>query len=111
MVKFFALINLIGLVCGITGSVLLLFSFTLRPSNYSLTETSDHRVAICLNGRVVASGYGGPLGVTDEGCPEGGVAPVIEADRPAFARWGLRLILLGFALQVPSALLPFRRDN
>lgn len=108
MAKFFAVINVLGLICGVVGGLLLFCSLPLKKSNYQLTETSDHRVAFCLNGKLIASGYGGPLGPGDEPCPPGGVTPVIEADRPAFVPWGLSLIIVGFVLQVPSAVVPIK---
>ena len=71
-------------------------------------EKSDHDVAICLGDKLVSSGYGGGIGVGDEPCPQGigpSRAPVIEAEKPAYAPWGLGLIWVwvAFALQVPAA--------
>jgi hypothetical protein len=84
----------------------LFLSLTLKPSNYRLVETNNHDVAICLGDKVVSSGYGGGIGVGDEPCPQGirpSRAPVIEAEKPAYVPWGLGLIWVGFALQVPAA--------
>jgi hypothetical protein len=69
-------------------------------------EKSDHDVAICLGDKLVSSGYGGGIGVGDEPCPQGigpSRAPVIEAEKPAYVPWGLELIWVGSALQVPVA--------
>jgi hypothetical protein len=65
-VRLWAALNLVGLLCSLIGGILLFYSLVLRPSNYRLVEKSDHNVAICLNDKLVASGWGGPLGVTDE---------------------------------------------
>ena len=54
-----ALINIVGLLAGFVGGLFLFSSMTLSSSNYSLVETSDHQVAICLNGKLVTSGFGG----------------------------------------------------
>jgi len=105
--KLWAVLNLIGLICSVVGGLLLFFSLTLRPSNYKLVEKSDHGVAICLGDKLVASGFGGGFIVSDDRCPqESGPsrAPVIQAEKPTYVPWGLGLILVGFALQVPAAL-------
>jgi hypothetical protein len=104
--KLWAALNLPGLLCSVVGGVLLFLRLTLKASNYRFVEKSDHSVAICLNDRSVATGFGGGLIVTDEPCPLGigpSVAPVIEAEKPAYVPWGLGLIWVGFLLQVPSA--------
>jgi hypothetical protein len=90
----------------VIGTFLLFYALALKVSNYQLVETSNHGVAICLNGKLVATGYGGPLVTTDEPCPDGTVpsrAAVIQADRPLFAYSGLFCILVGFCLQLPLA--------
>ena len=102
-----AALNLLGLFLSVIGGILLFYSLTLKASNYRFVEKSDHDVAICLNDKLVATGYGGPLRVTDEPCPTGiapSRAPVIEAEKPAYVPWGLGIICLGFLLQLPSAL-------
>jgi hypothetical protein len=68
--KLYAVSNLVGLLSGLIGGLLLFYSLTPKASNYKLVEKNDHDVAICLNDKVVATGYGGPLRVTDETCPE-----------------------------------------
>jgi hypothetical protein len=105
--KFWAWLNLLGLSASSLGGILLFCSLTLKSSNYRLVEKSNHDVAICLNDRLVAAGYGGPLTATNEPCPAGigpSLAPVIEAEKPAYAPWGLGFIWLGFPLQLPAAL-------
>lgn len=102
-----AALNLFGLFFSLIGGIFLFYSLTLKASAYRLVETSDHDVAICLNNKLVATGYGGPLRVTDEPCPQGiapSLAPVIEAEKPAYVLWGLGLICFGFVMQLPSAL-------
>jgi hypothetical protein len=104
--RLWAALNLLGLLSSLIGGIFLICSLTLKASNYRLVEKSDHDVAICLNDKVVATGYGGPLRLTDEPCPKGiapSLAPVIVADNPAFVPWGLGLIIGGFVLQLPSA--------
>jgi uncharacterized membrane protein len=107
VVKLWAVLNLVGLLFSVLGGVLLFCSLTATSSNYRLVEKEDHGVAICLNDKVVASGYGGPLIITDEPCPKGigpSVASVIVAENPKYVPWGFGLIFVGFALQVPAAL-------
>jgi hypothetical protein len=97
--------NVVGLLFGSLGGILLFYSLTLKSSNYRLVETADHQVAICLNNRKIATGFGGPLGISDEPCPEGigpSISPVTEAEKPTFVPWGLRLIVAGFLLQLPA---------
>jgi hypothetical protein len=112
-VKASAILNLLGLICSVRGGILLFYSLSLVPSSYSLVERTDHGVAICLNGKLVASGYGGALVVTNEPCPKGlgPVAPVIEAERPGFVGLRLGLIVVGFALQLPLGLIPLVRPT
>ena len=65
MTRLWAALNLLGLILGLIGGLLLFFSLTLKPSNYRLVEKSDHSVAICLNDKLVVAGFGGPLVVTN----------------------------------------------
>ncbi len=107
--KVCATLNIIGLACSFVGGLLLLYSLSVEQSNYKLVEKSDHTVAICVSDKVVEAGFGGPLVVTEEPCPEGirpSVAAVIGAERPRFLRWGLLLISIGFGLQLPAAFVP-----
>jgi hypothetical protein len=98
---------LLGLVFGVIGGLLLFFALTLRPSDYRLVKTSGDKVVLCLDNKKVEAGDGGSLMVSAEDCPDlagNGPTPQIQANRPAFARWGLALVIVGFALQLPSAL-------
>jgi hypothetical protein len=107
--RLWAALNLVGLLCGFFGALLLFFSLTLKSSNYRLVETSNHGVAVCLNNKLVATGFGGQMVVTEESCPKGigpSIAPVIQAEKPAYVPCGLALIGVGFLLQLPSAWLP-----
>jgi hypothetical protein len=65
-----ALLNLAGLVFAVAGSLLLLFALTLKPSNYRLVKAADGTVTICLDNKKVEGGYGGPLVVSNEDCPD-----------------------------------------
>jgi hypothetical protein len=61
---------------------------------------------------LVSSGFGGGINITDKPCPEGigpSRSPVIEAERPAFFPWGLRLLWGGFLMQLPAASLALRK--
>jgi hypothetical protein len=101
-----AVLNLLGLVFGVVGGLLLFFALTLKPSDYRLVKTRGDKVAICLDNKKVEAGYGGPLAVSAEDCPDvagNGPTPQIEAHHPAFVRWGLALVIIGFAFQLPSA--------
>lgn len=108
MIRIIAVLNLFGLALSFVGGILLVYVLSMKSSNFRLVERENHDVAICLNGKVVATGFGGPLRVTDEPCPEGigaSTAAVIESEHPAFARWGLVLISVGFIFQMPAATL------
>jgi hypothetical protein len=89
-------LNIVGLFCGLVGGLLLAFSLTLKASNYQLVETSEHQVVICHNDKLVSAGWGGSL-VGGQPCPQGvgpKVAPVIQAEKPAYVPWGLALVWL-----------------
>jgi hypothetical protein len=54
------------------------------------------------------SGYGGPLVVSNENSPvrrETDLLYPTEANRPSSAHWGLALVILGFVLKLPAAML------
>jgi hypothetical protein len=105
--RVWALANLVGLFCGFVGGVLLLFSLTLEPSEFRLVATSNGGMALCRNDKRVATGFGGPLAVTSDPCPEWehtGPTVEVKASSPARAHWGLALIILGFVFQLPSAI-------
>jgi hypothetical protein len=51
------------------GGLLLAYALRLKPSSYRLIKTKDGSVAICLDNKRVVAGYGGPLVVSDENCP------------------------------------------
>lgn len=107
-------LNLLGLVCSLIGGILLIYTLELKRSSFRLVETSNHDVAICLNEKKVASGYGGPLNVTDEPCPEAtgpSAAAVIEAERPAFVPWGLGLMCLGLQTIISATMRAFDMDT
>jgi hypothetical protein len=110
--RFVAVINLIGLACGIAGGLLLSFSLTLKPSNFRLVKTGEKGLAICLDDKKVVAGFGGPLVVSDEACPDmenNGPTPQVVANRPQFVPPGIGLIILGFVLQLPAGILAIRR--
>jgi hypothetical protein len=106
MQRALAVANLVGLVSGTIGGILLVFAFSATSSRYKFVETSDHGVVICHDDKLVSAGYGGGF-ASGEPCPRGigpSVAAVVESERPALVRWGLVLIVFGFVLQlVPSA--------
>ena len=106
MTHLWAIFNLIGLVFSVLGGLFLFYSLMLKPSNFRLVKVGEHELAICLDDKKVVAGYGGPLVVSDEVCPElskTGPTPQVVANRPRLANLGILLILLGFALQLPAA--------
>jgi hypothetical protein len=95
--RWMAILNLLGLACGLLGGVLLALSLELKSSNFRLVEGKDKQVAICLNNKKVAAGYGGPLVVSDEPCPDmigTGPTPQVIANRPGFVTAGVILIVI-----------------
>jgi hypothetical protein len=109
-----AVLNLLGLVCSLIGGFLLFYNLTLKSSNYRLVQKSDGGVAICLNKKLVASGYGGPLVLTNDPCPDwNGTGPTAEvvAEKPVYVPWGLGLIIAGFMLQLPLAVGTIAKRN
>jgi len=108
MGRFIAIINLLGLASGIAGGLLLFFSLTLKPSSFRLVKTGEKELAICLDDKKVVAGFGGPLVVSDEACPDmekNGPTPQVVANRPRFVPVGIWLIIVGFALQLPAGIL------
>jgi hypothetical protein len=108
LARFFAILNLSGLTCGVAGGLFLFYSLTLRTTSFRLVKVGPKNLAICFDDKVVVAGYGGPLVVSDDPCPDlkgTGPTPQIVAERPALASWGVWLIVLGFALQLPVAVL------
>ncbi len=111
MVKLLAALNLLGVISSFVSAILLTYALTITSSNYKLVETLDHKVAICLNDKLVSSGFGGGIAATAEPCPPSigpSRAPVIEAENPRFFKCGLRLLWIGFLLQLPAAFLALR---
>jgi hypothetical protein len=110
MKRSMAVANLVGLILGVTGGVMLAVSLSIRVSNYRLVEAkrSDVReVVICHANKIVAAGFGGPLVMTDEDCPTGtgpSDAAVVETNNEEVATLGLYLVILGFLLQCPSSI-------
>jgi hypothetical protein len=106
MAQLWAFLNLIGLVCSVLGGLFLFYSLTLKPSNFRLVKVGEKELAICLDDRIVVAGYGGPLVVSDDVCPDigkTGLTPQVVANRPKLTNFGILLILIGFALQLPAA--------
>jgi hypothetical protein len=98
--------QLAGVACGVIGGVLLAYSLELKPSNFRLVEGKDKQVAICLDGKKVVAGFGGPLVVSEEPCldmTDTGPTPQVMANRPMFVTTGVWLIIMGFVLQMPAA--------
>jgi hypothetical protein len=100
-------VNLFGLVCGVAGGIMLSSALTLRPTNFRLVQTKDG-TALCLKDKTVSTGFGGPLIVTDDPCPDTlhtGPTPEVLTNRPRLARTGFWLVIAGFIFQVPAALM------
>ena len=70
MTQWWALLNLLGLVCSFLGGLFLFYSLTLKPSNFRLVKVGEKELAICLDDKIVVAGYGGPLVVSDDVCPD-----------------------------------------
>jgi hypothetical protein len=106
--RFWAICNLIGLIGGFVGGILLVLALEVIPSDFRLIHPREGGgVALCLGDRLVQNGYGGPLVTTDEPCPpwkSAGPIAQINVHKPAYAYIGLRLVILGFILQVPAAI-------
>ena len=104
--RLWALLNLLGLVGTAVGGLLLFYSLTLEPSNFRLVKVHDKELAICLDDKTVVAGYGGPLVVSNDPCPDSGKTgptPQVTADRPKMAHFGVLLIIIGLFLQLPVA--------
>ena len=103
--RIFAVLNFVGILLSAVAGVLLLYAMPLQRTNYRLVESKTHEVAMCFNEMKVEAGYGGPLVVSDEACPDGvgpSITPAIQYEHPAFLTVGLWLLALGFAFQVPA---------
>jgi len=115
VIKFIQFLNLCGLIAGVLGSFFWFYSLTTAPSSYTLVNPLEEgKVGICVNGQNVVAGYGGGLEISDDRCPKDpNTGPVLQvkAERPVLAYWSMRLIALGFLLQLPGALLALFRDS
>jgi hypothetical protein len=108
MRRSFAVLNLLGLLSGVLGGLCWYYSLVIEPSPFTLVKVADKQFAMCLDGKVIQAGYGGPLIATEEACPNvQGTGPTLQVvtERPKMANWAIPLIVLGFILQVPAALL------
>jgi hypothetical protein len=111
LTKFFAILNLLGLFSGAAGGLFLFYSLTIRPSSFRLVKTGHKELAICLDDKKIVAGFGGPLVVSEEICPDmekTGPTPEVVADRPKFVVLGIVLIIVGFAFQLPAGFLVLR---
>jgi hypothetical protein len=112
MRKLSATLNLFGLVTSLVGGILLAYALTLRPTNFRLVQTSDSNgMALCLGDKTVQAGFGGPLVVTSDPCPDTlhtGPTPEVLTNHPSMTTWGIRLIIAGFAFQLPAAIKTIR---
>jgi hypothetical protein len=106
-------LNLCGLIAGILGSFFWFYSLTTTSSSYTLVNPlGGGKIGICVNGQNVVAGYGGDLVISNDHCPEDpNAGPVLQvkAERPRFNYWSIRLIGLGFFLQLPSAFMALFR--
>lgn len=106
-----ALLNLIGLAFTFFGSIGVIESLTQRTTEFRLVQTKDGGMALCDKEKKVDSGYGGPLIVSQEACPDittTGRLPEIVADHPAVLNAGIALIIVGFILQIPFAVIALK---
>jgi hypothetical protein len=116
MKRTMAVANLLGLILGVAGGVLLTLSLSLKTSHYRFVETErtgKPEVVICHDNKEVVAGYGGGL-VTNDACPKSigpSEAPVIETNDENRAVWGLRLVIIGFVLQLPAAIVEAFRSR
>ncbi len=91
--RWFAILNLAGLALSVAGGVILTYSLTVKPSHYRLVKTREGTVAICLDGKLVQAGFGGPLVATDDPCPDmETTGPVLQvvANRERLSKWGFQ---------------------
>jgi hypothetical protein len=107
MKRILAFANLLGLITGVVGGLMLACSLSLKTSDYRLVETEKHEVVICHDDKLISVGYGGPLSTYDEPCPKGlgpSAAAVVETNNDTLAKLGLILVIVGFVFQLPLAL-------
>ena len=113
MIKFIQILNLLGLIAGVLGSFFWFYSLTTVPSSYTFVNPLEEgTVGICVNGQNIVAGYGGGLVIGDAPCPKDpNTGPVLQvkAERPLLAYWSMRLIGVGFLLQLPGAVLALVR--
>lgn len=88
--------------------------FRSSADAFKLVEDASYRppaggkgFAICHDDEKVVAGFGGPL-IPAGACPASelkntGATPQLVAHHPAFAAWGVRLLIVGFLLQIPLA--------
>jgi hypothetical protein len=107
--KLLAILNLVGLMADVVGGFFWYYSLVPKASAFKMVKSSGGILSICLDGKKVVGGWGGPLVLSDEPCPEGeGSGPVllqVATERPTMAKLAMPLIGLGFLLQLPAAVL------
>jgi hypothetical protein len=108
MERTWAVLNLLGWTCSVLGGLFLFYSLTFEPSHFRLVKTGEEALAMCLDGRKVTGGFGGELVVSEDPCPnmdQTGPTLQVTANRPQLAHWSVGLIIGGFAMQLPAAIL------
>ncbi len=89
-------------ICGFAAGILLFYSLTVTSSRFKPILTSDG-AHLCFDGKLLAAGYGGPLGLSSDPCPgwdEEKPAALVSAEHPKFIGWGFALLGLSFVLQL-----------
>ena len=95
-------VKLIAALSGLASAFLLFYSLSIASSPFRPVLTKDG-AHLCFDGKPVAAGYGGPLGLSSESCPgwdESKPAALVSTEHPSFVTWGLCLLVLSFLFQL-----------
>jgi hypothetical protein len=94
----------VGVACSrLVASILLALTFSVTSSPFRPILTSKGETALCFEGKLLVAGFGGPLVLSTDPCPEwdqAKPAALMEFKHPRFLRWGFVLLALAFALQL-----------
>jgi hypothetical protein len=87
--------------CGFAAGILLFFSITVTSSPFKPILTKDG-AQLCFDGRLLAAGFGGPLGLAGP-CPgwdKAKPAALVSSEYPKFVKLGFILLFSSFTLQL-----------
>jgi hypothetical protein len=96
------IIKFLAASCGLLAGILLFFSLTVSSSPFK-PIVSRNGLDLCVNGRKLAAGFGGPLVLGSDACPGWQSAPpaaLVSAQHPYYISLGFGLLFVSFGFQL-----------